>query len=223
MLQSYPTKNGTGVSIFGDYADFNVLYDTIHHFANTLDEYKNKRQKAQVQLLMNFAYEVRKASYGQRLIEKFTYGGDNIEHTLYGLQLVWTDILIFISVLRHNAGYNQSDKLQQAILYNLEYAVESSLFAYDPVGANEIKNYIGQQINITDEYAFIIYQAIHIKYVSDKPGKTRFRKIPKLLGGHFLNWHNSYKELMHSLQQSAKEQNCEVTDLEFLEFPEIVW
>jgi hypothetical protein len=223
MLQSYPTKNGTGISIFGDYAELNILYDTIHHFANTLDEHKNKRQKAQVQLLMNFAYEVRKASYGQRLTEKFTYSGDNIEHTLYGFQLVWTDILIFINVLRHNAGYNQSDKLQQAILYNLEYTVETSLFDYDPEGANQIKNFIGQQINITDEHAFIIYQALHIKYVSDKLGKTRFRKIPKMLAGHFSNWHNDYKELIASFQQSAKEQNCEVTDLEFSDFPEIVW
>lgn len=223
MLQSYPTKSGTGISIFGDHAELNVLYDTIHHFANTLDEHKNKRQKAQFQLLMNFAYEVRKASSGQRLIEKFTYNGDDIEHNLYGFRLVWTDLLIFISVLRHHAGYNQSNKIQQAVLYNLEYTVETSLFDYDPKGANEIKEYIGQRINITEEYAFIIYQALHIKYVSDKPGKTRFRKIPKLLATYFSSCHNDYKELIASFEQSAKEQNCDVTDLEFSVFPEIVW
>jgi hypothetical protein len=223
MLQSYPTKNGTGISIFGNYADLNFLYHTIHHFAQSLDETENKSQKAQSNLLMNFAYEVRKASTGSRLTEKFTYSGDNIEHTLYGFQLVWTDILIFISALRHNAGFNQSGKLQQAILYNLEHTVETSLFDYDAEGANQIKNFIGQGINITDEYAFIIYQALHIKYVTMKSGKTRFRKIPSLLVGHFSSWNVDYKELIASFQQSAKKQNCEVTDLEFSDFPEIMW
>ncbi len=36
MLQSYRTKSGTGISIFGDYADLKILYDTIHNFAETL-------------------------------------------------------------------------------------------------------------------------------------------------------------------------------------------
>ncbi|PJE46013.1 MAG: hypothetical protein CUR34_11495 [Sediminibacterium sp.] len=223
MLQSYPTKNGTGISIFGNFAELNFLYDTIHHFAETLDETKNNIQKAQSNLLMNFAYEVRKASYGNRLTDKFTYSGDNTEHTLYGFQLVWTDVLIFINVLRFNAGFNQSDKLQQAILYNLEYTVEASLFDYDSEGANHIKNYIGHGINITDEFAFIIYQALHIKYVTMKSGKTRFRKIPHLLDGHFSSWKEEYKNIIASFRISAKQQNCEVTDLGFSEFPEIVW
>jgi hypothetical protein len=64
-------------------------------------------------------------------------------------------------------------------------------------------------------YAFIIYQALHIKYVTMKSGKTRFRKIPQLLVGHFASWNEDYKELIASFQQSVKEQNCEVTDLEF--------
>ena len=73
MLQSYPTKNGTGLSIFGHSGDLNILHDTIHHFANTLDDDKNP-QKSQFQLLMNFAYEVRKASSGQRLADKYING-----------------------------------------------------------------------------------------------------------------------------------------------------
>lgn len=222
MLQAYPTKNGTGISIFGNYGELNLLYDTIHHFASTLDENKNP-QKAQFQLLMNFAYEVRKASSGQRLTDKFTFGGDNIEHTLYGFQLVWTDILIFISALRFNAGYFQSDKLHQATMYSLEYIVEQAMFEYDPEGANQIKGFIGQRINICSDYAFIIYQALHIKFVTERRGKARFRKIPTLISGHFSESRQEYKDLIASFEKSAKEQKCEVTDLEFSDFPEIMW
>ncbi len=222
MLQVYPTKNGTGISIYGNYGELSLLYETIHHFASTLDENKNP-QKAQHQLLMNFAYEVRKASSGQRLTDRFTFGGDSIEHTLYGFQLVWTDILIFISVLRFNAGYFQCDKLHQAVMYSLEYAVEKSMFDYDPEGANQLKEFIGQRINVCSDYAFIIYQSLHIKFVTDRRGKKRFRNIPNLIAGHFSEWRQEYKELIKSFQKSANEQKCEITDLEFSDFPEIVW
>src|SRR5690606_7608824 len=116
MLQGYPTNNGTGISIFGDYGDLNSLYATVHEIANSLDQY-NMRTKAQHQILMNFAYEIRKAYSDQRLTDKLIFDGDDKEMLYYGFHCVWTDILIFISALRHNAGYVQTDKLQQANLY----------------------------------------------------------------------------------------------------------
>ncbi|SFP79962.1 DUF6904 family protein [Parafilimonas terrae] len=222
MLQAYHTKNGTGISIFGNYGELNLLYDIIHHIANSLDQ-KEGSQEAQFQLLMNFAYEVRKATSGQRLKEQFTFDGDDVQHTLYGFQLVWTDILILISALRHNAGYTSTDKLQQAILYQLEYITELALFEYDPVGANDIKDLIARGINVSSQYAFNIYQALHIKYVTEKAGKSRFRKIPELIDTHFSEWRQEHKNLVASFQRLAKEQNCAIADLEFSDFPEIVW
>jgi len=222
MIQAYPTKNGTGISIFGDYGDLNGLYETVHHIANTLHEY-DKHQKGQHQLLMNFAYEIRKAFSGQRLKEKLTYDGGCEKVDYYGFQLVWTDILIFISVLRYNAGYIQTDKLHQGNLYLLENVIEKALFDFDPVGANKIKDVFPQRINILDKYVFLIYQDLHIKYVSDKAGRKRFRKIPELIINHFYSSSKEYKDLIVSLQVSAQQQNCEILDLEFSEFPEIIW
>ncbi len=222
MLQAFPTKNGTGISIFGDFRELNLLYDTIHHFGSILDENKYP-EKAQHLLLMNFAYEVRKSFSGQRFTKKIKFEGDDFEHTLYGFQLVWTDILIFMNVLRFNAGFIQSDKLHQAVMYGLEYIVEQAMFDYDPEGANELKSFIGRRINIHSVYAFIIYQALHIKFISTSPGKPRFRKIPVLISGYFSEWGQFYKSLISSFKKSAKENKCEITDLEFSEFPEIVW
>ena len=222
MLQGQPTKNGTGISIFGDYGDLANLYEIVHEIAQSLDEY-NERLKAQSQLLMNFAYEIRKAYSGQRLKNKFTYEGDEIEYQYYGFQVVWTDILIFISALRHNAGYIQTNKFQQANLYMLEYIIEKALFDYDPEGANQIKDFIGQRINITNKHAFIIYQALHIKFVTEKSGKKRFRKIPTLIDNHFSEWKDEYKHLINTFQISAKEQNCDILELGFDKFPDIKW
>jgi len=222
MLQAFSTKSGTGVSIYGDHAELNSIHKTIHHFADTLDE-TNDAQKAQFQLLMNLAYEVRKASNGQRLIEPFIYPGDDIKHTLYGFQLVWTDALIFLHVLRHNAGYAQSTKLHQAHLYTLEHVVEKALVDYDPVGAEAIKQLLSRGFMMFDGYVFMLYQALHIKFVTLKPGKTRFRKIPQLIQSHFSVSGTHHKELIASFEVSALQQNCRVTDLEFSDFPEIVW
>lgn len=222
MLQGYPTRNGTGISIFGDYGDLSSLHKTVHDIASTLNE-SNKYQKGQSQLLMNFAYEIRKAYSGQRLEDKLTYDGDDKEMHYYGFKCVWTDMLIFISAIRKNAGYYQTDRLHQANIYLLEYVVENALFNYDAQGANEIKHFIGQKIHVTDPLVFAIYQAIHIKFVSDTKGKKRFRKIPSLLVDYFSMWQPAYKDLVISLEKSAKLNNCKIEDLEFNDFPEIEW
>lgn len=221
MLQAYPTKKGTGIEIYGTRDDLVVLYETVHKIANTLDEY-NKFQKAQFQLLMNFAYEIRKGYEGSRLVNDIP-SEDETKIRFYGFQLVWTDVLIFISTLRHNAGYLKTDRLDQANMYILEYITEKALFAYDAEGANNIRNFIGQRIDITNKLSFVIYQALQIKYVTSPAGKKRFRNIPNLLITHFSEWLPEYKSLVHSLEISAKEHNCDITDLEFDDFPEIKW
>lgn len=222
MLQGYATKNGTGISIYGDYADLKSLYGTVHTIATSLDS-ENNRTKGQHQLLMNFAYEIRKAYSGQRLNDKIYLDGNQHEVQYFGFNVVWTDILIFIAALRHNAGFIQTNKLNQACLYTLEHIVEEALFVYDPQGANVIKHFIGQRININNEYSFIIYQAIHLKFVKERPSKKRFRDIPRLVGNYFSEWQNEYKDLITHFHLSALEQNCEIADLEFDDFPDIKW
>lgn len=221
MLQAYPTKGGTGVSIFGDYADLHALYSTANKIVESLDE-REINQDGQQKLLANFKHEVKKAYSGQRLIETFTF--DNQKPINYfGFQLVWTDILIFMSVLRYNAGFIRTDGLSHSVLYLLEHVVERALFNYDPVGASQIKEFIGQRINITDDYAFQLYQAVHLEMTTGKTGKTRFRNIPDLLGKYFSRISPEYKGLVASFEQSGRENGCHPTELEFNDFPKIKW
>lgn len=222
MLQGYPTKNGTGITIYGTPGDIEYLYHAVHDIAKHLDE-DNQFQAAQCSLLMNFAYDLRKAYMGHRLKEEFTFTSSDEKYIFYGDHFVWTDILIFISTLRHNAGFTITDRLTQSMLYMLEHVVEKGLSDYDPQGANNIKEFIGHRIDITNKYAFIIYQALHIEFVTSPKGKKRFRNIPNLLINYFSSYTQEYKDLIKSFEVSAKEQNCEITDLEFSDFPEITW
>jgi hypothetical protein len=225
MLQGYPTKNGTGISIFGDFADLDCLYETVHEIAESLDE-NDIQLKGQWQLLLNFAYDIRKAYSGERLTDKVKFNGDDHEIPYFGFQCVWTDILIFISTLRQNAGYLPTNKKNQANLYRLEYVVEKALFSYDEEGANIIHQYIGQRINVANPYAFIIFQALHIKFLSYLSGKRRFRNIPKLIENHFSQSRRQYKNLIRAFEFSLNEYNCEISELEytdFTDFEDIKW
>lgn len=211
MLYSTPTKKGTGISIFGDYYDLKSLYETVHHFTDSLSE-ENENQKGQSQLLMNFAYEIRKAYSGQRLTK--TIEMNEVKNTYYGCNLVWTDILLFINTLRHNAGYIQSEKAHQGILYTLEGIIDSAMMDYDPVGANMIQNHVTNRINITDKLVFLIYQSMHNDFITSDSGKERFRNIPLLFLQYFNEKSKERTLFIKSLQDSAKKFNCEILDLE---------
>lgn len=223
MLQGFPTRNGTGIAIWGDYGDLTSLYETVHEIANTLDDY-SIHTKGQSQLLMNFAYEIRKAYSGQRLCDKFTFNGDN-QHELryYGFQIVWPDILIFLATLRHNAGYIKTNSLHQANLYMLEYVNEIGLKRYDLEGSLLIKEGVENRINIGNKYCFLLYQAVHIQFVKAKPGKKRFRHIPQLIETHFCESSPEYKELIRSIEVSANQTNSDITDFELEDDFEIKW
>lgn len=220
MLVGYPSKNGTGISIFGDYADLKMMYKCVHRIAECVDEEKNKGQH---QLLMNFAYEIRKGFSGNRLEDKIKHE-DGKELQYYGFQLIWPDILLFISALRHNAGYIQTDKSMQATLYMLEYITEEAQLQYDVEGAIAIHKYVENRINIANPYVFLIFQAIHIDFLRLPPGKKRFRQISQLFMDYNDQRSLAYNKLLKSLEKWAIERKCDILDLELLaDDVEIEW
>lgn len=141
----------------------------------------------------------------------------------YGFQLVWTDMLIFINTLRENAGFIATDRRCQANLYLLEYVTEQALLQYDGEGARDIVQLIGRGQGINGELAFIIYQTLHIEFVSQRGGKARFRKIPHLLRSYFSSWSREHNRLIQDLKASALANGCEIHELEFSNFPDIKW
>jgi len=221
MLRGSPTENATGVLLFADYFDLKALHYTVHELAGGLNE-AVPEQKAQQDLLLNFAYEVRKGFSGERQTQGMSFSED--QHSLYfGFQVVWTDMLVFMSTLRACAGLFSTDKLQQSMMYMLEHAVEEAMLSYDEVGAHKIREYTKQGIDTYSPYAFIAYQAAHIDFVTRKAGKTRFRNIPKLIDSYFNQDTRDYKEFIQSLAHSARMQNCRIEQLSYSDFPEIEW
>ena len=220
MLQAYPTQKGTGVILFGDYSDLSLLYGTVHKVASTLNE-NDSQTKGQFQLLMNFAYEIRKAKQGAREVEKFNLNGEEISY--YGFKEVWVDILAFVCSLRSLAGYIMLDKLEQSMLYTLEYVLEKALFDYDPQGAEKAKSLLNGRLSVNQKYIFQLYQTLHKDFVSSTSGKKRFRSIYDLMISYYNPLSSKHKSIIEDFRRSASHYNCDITELEVSEFPDIVW
>ncbi len=220
MLTSEPTKNGTGIAIYGNYDELDFLYSIVHRVGDTLSE-SNEYQRGQNMLLMNFAYEIRKAKDQSRLIEKIDIDGEGM--TTYGFRVVWTDLLIFLSVLRNNAGYISLDKLEQSFLYMLEFVAEDSARRYDANGAENLKPIFASGVYVGHKYIFQIYQTIHTELISTTKGKRRFRNISDFLWNYLSPASHDHNDLVDSLEFSAKKNSCSVFDLEIGDFPEIEW
>lgn len=222
MLQAFPTKNGTGISIFGDYGDLRSLYLTVQKINGC---YKSNHEfaKSQEKILLEFSSEISKAYEGKRLKDNIEYLGEDTSVEYLGFQVVWIDILVFIAVLRYQAGRSIIKKIDQANLYLLEHIVENAMFDYDPKGANQIKEFIGKRIPVFEEQILLIYHAAHVEFVKSTKGKQRFRNIPNLFVSFFSSWSNEHKELMADLETIAKNENCKISELRITNFPKIEW
>jgi len=221
MLQGFTTKKGTGISIYGDYNDLKFLHQTLYKSCDTPnDDDKNPISN----IILNFAYEVRKAYSRNRLKEVLTFDGVNdIEYL--GFNYLWTDLLVTISALRHQAGYITTDEIDQANIYILEYITKMALEQYDEKGALILKNYIGQRIDIEQPLLEQILQYINIAYLEEKPTKTRFRNIDNYLH-HFASSTHEHKDFLIILEQRAMQMNCKPMELTFGDenYPEeIIW
>lgn len=223
MLFGNPTKRGTGIIIYGDYFDLNILYETVHQISKSLENDENF--PGQFQTLMNFAYEIRKAYSGKREIKIINnhYDDRSEKVTYFGFKVVWTDILIFVNVLRSYAGYSVSLKNNQAILYRLEEVIEKAMFEFDEKGALLLNRALNNGLMIFDKYIFVLYQAIHIDFVMQKSGKLRFRKILSTLNSYLNSFSELHKKLIGQIEELAKENNSNPLNYEYQEFPDIKW
>lgn len=210
MLYAKPTRKGTGIEFWGDRNDLTSLYDTF----NTLSysEFINPQTYARnEQLLSIIPYEIRHAFQGDLLVDNKIDNGD-INTTYYGFKTDWITLLYSISALRYNAGLQPTNELVQGNLFLLEYWTRSALHNYDAMGADVIETYINNKIDVSTKYLYHIHQHAVRLFFCYKPGVKRFRLIPNILNrlmpGTYLD------SLIKNIDESAKECNCDIRELE---------
>lgn len=212
MLQFEPTKHGTGVTILGDYGDLNSLHQT---FWNLMPTSSNVSDRERVRLISIMSYEIRHAYQHHRLCEERSYGNDD-KVMYYGCQIDWICLLFSISCLRHEASYKSLGKNDLANLYLLEYWTEQTMLKFDSQGASVLKHFINARINVSDDLIFHIYQSVWREFMSMKPGKARFRKIPELIGKYSFFTSPEYKDMKARFALLTTNDGSTVCDYEDL-------
>lgn len=176
MIFAEATREGVGVSLFGDSRDFRSLHETVHALLG-----QSHMTEDQQNTILNFAYELRHGYQGDR--EVLDLGIDEHEMGKYlSIKLTWPEILFDVGYLRQIAGYGGSDKEHQSNIYRLEYSIESALIKYDTkVGHEAISEYRRLRWFSSDYLTSYLSECCFQYIYGGGKGKMRFRRLPSLL------------------------------------------
>lgn len=225
MFYIIPTKRGLGVELWGTYDGLRTVYEVIGKFWGNEDFLEREGFKARDDVISGFVYEIRKAYSGSRLNRSHSHFTlDEVQH--FGCEISWVHILFSLSAIRCNMSFFESDKLDLAMLLQLEYWIEKSMINYDEVGARQLQNFISDGIHRANPYLYLVMRSINADYFELRGGKTAFRKLPSLLkkGIYGTSEYNDYHAF---LIIEAQRLNCQVSELELndenVEYDKIKW
>lgn len=220
MLTASPTRRGTGISLWGDTADLRSLHATVHKLVG---QPGHGTAQPIADILMGFAFEVRKAYSDQRLQRVLLINGAEVSYL--GFNLLWTDMLVVVNATRFCAGRVATTKADQAQLFQLESICTEAMHQYDPKGAKELERYVGHHINLSDPLTEQLIDMVNLQYLRMKPSITRFRTISKLFDDFLVHNARERSVYLAHLAVKAVDLGCEVRDLELDQtlFPEVRW
>lgn len=110
MLTSAPTKQGAGITLYGDAFGLGALHQTIHKIAT--EGFMEERAR---EFVLGLTYDVRKANERQRELRTFGLEKDKVRYR--GVRVLWPYFVPQPAMLRHYAGYRTTDQRDQACLY----------------------------------------------------------------------------------------------------------
>lgn len=213
MLYLMPTKKGIGVEIWGTFEDLDQLYDLIGEFWTVEDEYKNiPGEESRNIIIGSFAYDIRKAYEGQRLVrdESHLY---SLEQLYLGCEITWPHFLFTLSCIRYNMQFSEVSKLALSKILELEFWLEEAMKEYDPVGALRLAMFTQNVLYGGNPYIFQYMRSIDNEFMMLGGGKRAFRKLPELLKkGIALT--DEYLEYEEFLIKEAKRLGCNISQLE---------
>lgn len=200
MLTSVPTKYGAGIRLYGDFLDFDTVHRTVHKIAK-----EGFAEERVGDFILGLAYDVRKAKDEMREKRRLQIPrGDKVNYK--GVPILWPYFLIQVALLRHYAGYRDTDHRDQACLYLLEDCAVTSLLAYDATVGKECAELFLTFPTLPNDYLFEFFNDRAFQFIAI-PGKKRFGELPRLLRS--LIWGSSeYRAFEELVQEQAKLQKC---------------
>lgn len=218
MILAEPTKQGAGLTLFGDYWDLCSLRGTIIHLGKGEPLSENLSD-----LVLDLADSIEKSCQEGR--EKRVFGDSAIDKvTYYGVSVIWPIFLFNVGLLKWSAGFCTLTKDHQADLCRLEACAEDALTAYDAKAGKLCHQWLETFTGFSESYSAQFVSHIALNYVScGKPGKSRFATLPEFLR-MFSPDSPEHKSFATHMLKIAKENNCAPEDIDYVvEWPKFKW
>lgn len=237
MLIIKPTPKLAGISISGDYEDFDRLYDALIEILGDEQEYGDDYEIPALYVLAA-CYELRQAVMGNRGIEFVASRLDadmqqNLktigpQHNVYyktriHLPEILFDIMAlsdFVEIYSRKVkipALNRDIQMVQLFQAEVTSALQSLL---DLPAANRLAHLIYGVVPRFRGYCTQYVDQLTEKYLRQTPEKRRQQIIP--LARKFNEKGLDYQRLMLELTEAASDLNCSIADLESInELPEL--
>lgn len=174
MLEFRPTPNHAGLALWGDFDTLHRLHEFIHRIveeSNLIDDKEG--------FILGLAFDIRKAYSGQRS-EESRGDGKHDHYRIYGVEILWPFLIAQVGLLRHAMAFVSTSKLEQAIMFELEHHLETSIRQLVPNTAEEVIEWISR-IGSTPYQQVDSVLDSRTRYFIGLPAKERLLALPKLL------------------------------------------
>jgi hypothetical protein len=174
MLEYQLTPHHAGVALWGDFSSLDRLHGFIHHVVEESNYIEDKEG-----FVLGLAYDVRKAFQGQRS-QDYRGAAEDDRWRIYGVEILWPVLLVQVGVLRQAMAFIPTNKLDQAIMFELEHVVESAVRAAMPVTSDEVIHRIGCIGNAPYIHLDTVLDS-RCRYFIELPAKQRLKMLPRLM------------------------------------------
>lgn len=226
MIYIIPTKRGIGVELWGTHGDLNLFYEVISDFWNDEGLLGKEGFDNRDELISGFSYELRKAKDGRRLKrgKNHIFPYEEIEYL--GMRISWVQFLFFISAIKYNMQFYETNKLHISTILQIDFWLEKAMNSYDELGATDLIPLIDRGLYGANEYIYQYMRSINLEYFLLGGGKRPFRKLSKILrrGVYLTPEYGAYRK---QLEEDAKRLNCKASELEIddndIDYDSIKW
>lgn len=174
MLEFKLTPRHAGLSLWGDRAALERLHEFVHGVVEESEVIVDKEG-----FVLGLAYDVRKAFEGQRSVGTRSHFDDE-QCRIYGVEILWPVILIQTSLLRHAMGFIPTNALDQSIMYELEYVVESAARAAVPATADDVLHWSRRACVASYEHLDSVLNSRCVYFIETAPAK-RLKILHKVM------------------------------------------
>lgn len=174
MLEYQLTPHHAGVALWGDFATLDRLHGFVHHVVEESNYIEDKEG-----FVLGLAYDLRKAFEGQRS-QDYRGVSEDDRYRIYGVEILWPVLLVQVGVLRQAMAFIPTNKLDHAIMFELEHVVESAVRAAMPVTADEVIHRMGCIGSASYIHLDTVLDS-RCRYFIEVPPKQRLKMLPKVM------------------------------------------